>query len=341
MLFQSANLLDHLTVAENVAVAQRLGRRPAPPDRARLLRDLGLADRANARPSQLSGGESARAGLAVAMANGPAVLLADEPSGEVDGGCDRHAQRGSGSCRRSNRPAARRPSRVMTAAPLVHTDGLARTYGHGNAAVVAVHGATCEIFAKQMVALTGVSGSGKSTLLHLLAGLDTPTAGTITWPAIGGRDELRPGPVAVVFQGPSLLPPLDVVENVALPLLLAGAAEATARREAREALELLGLSALTAKLPEELSGGQAQRVAIARALAGRPRLILADEPTGQLDHATAAGVIDALLFAAARLGAGLVISTHDPQVADRLPDHWMMEDGRLVTRTENAAPCSA
>jgi ABC-type lipoprotein export system ATPase subunit len=189
---------------------------------------------------------------------------------------------------------------------------------------------TCEIRAGQRLAITGPSGSGKSTLLHLIAGLDEPTVGQITWPALGGRDALRPGPVGVVFQGPSLLAPLDVLENVALGLILAGVGEAEARAEAEEALDRLDLSALQAKLPEELSGGQAQRVAVARVLAGRPRLILADEPTGQLDLTNATTVIDALVQGADRSGAALVVSTHDSRIADRLADRWRMTDGELV-----------
>lgn len=213
---------------------------------------------------------------------------------------------------------------------LVRCAGVARTFGAGLGAVVAVHDITCEIRSGQRLAITGPSGSGKSTLLHLLAGLDVPTAGTVTWPAVGSRVDLRPGPVGVVFQGPSLLPPLDVAENVALPLLLAGAGEADAKAAAAAALARLDLTALAAKLPEELSGGQAQRVAVARVLAGRPRLILADEPTGQLDHAAAAVIVDALLETAAQLGAALVLTTHDPAVAARLATRWAMSDGGFV-----------
>ena len=175
-------------------------------------------------------------------------------------------------------------------------------------------------------------------MLHLLAGLDTPTTGTISWPAIGARADLRPGPVAVVFQAPSLLPPLDVVENVALPLLLAGADRRSARAAAMTALERLALEPLAGKLPEELSGGQAQRVAIARVLAGRPRLILADEPTGQLDQHNGGLVIDALLAAATDLEAALVVNTHDTVVAARFPHRWTMRDGRLTIDLLEGAP---
>jgi putative ABC transport system ATP-binding protein len=234
----------------------------------------------------------------------------------------------------------------MTDVPLVRCVDVARTYGTGPSAVVAVHGATCEVSPGDGIALVGPSGSGKSTLLHLMAGLDTPTAGQISWPALGDRSHIRPGPVGIVFQGPSLLPPLDVVENVALPLLLEGADPSRATARAHHALQQLGLDDLAAKLPEELSGGQAQRVAIARVLAATPRLILADEPTGQLDHVTAAGVVDVLVAAAATAHAALVISTHDPKIAERLTRRWDMSDGRLRADRETAAhpdgtPCSA
>jgi ABC-type lipoprotein export system ATPase subunit len=212
---------------------------------------------------------------------------------------------------------------------LVRCDQVARTYGSGRAAVVAVSGVTCEIHDADRIAIMGPSGSGKSTLLHLMAGLDEPTRGSVTWPAIGDRDHLRPGPIGVVFQSPSLLPPLDVLENVTLPLLLAGVHADEARRKGREALERLDLEALAEKLPEEISGGQAQRVAVARVLAGKPRLILADEPTGQLDHVVGALLIDALLEAATASGAALVISTHDPRIGERLFSSWRMRDGQL------------
>ncbi len=231
-------------------------------------------------------------------------------------------------------------------AALVRCTELARTYGAGRGAVVALHGATCEIWPGEHIALMGPSGSGKSTLLHLIAGLDEPTAGAITWPALGDRASLRPGPVALVLQGPSLLAPLDAVENVALPLVLGGTKESDARERAFAALDRLDLSELHAKLPEELSGGQMQRIAIARALAQRPRLFLADEPTGQLDHATASHVIDVLLDAVAESGAALVVSTHDPAVSNRLSKSWPVLDGRLnagpsTSTNATGASCSA
>jgi ABC-type lipoprotein export system ATPase subunit len=212
---------------------------------------------------------------------------------------------------------------------LVRCSGLSRTYGQGTAAVVAVHSVDCAVGPTSRVALIGRSGSGKSTLLHMLAGLDRPTAGELSWPGLGGSPAGRAGVVGVVFQGPSLLAPLDVAENVALPLLLAGVSPTESQSIASDALRRAGVADLAGKLPEELSGGQAQRVAVARVLASAPRLILADEPTGQLDAAHRDEVVGLLIEAADALGAGLVIATHDTRVADRLPERWVMDDGRI------------
>lgn len=220
---------------------------------------------------------------------------------------------------------------------VVRAQGVARTFGHGPAAVVAVHGVSCALRAGEQVALVGASGSGKTTLLHLLAGLDRPTVGVVDWPSLGHIEHLRPGPIAVVFQGQSLLPPLDAVENVELPLLLQGVDRHTARSAAVAALQRLGLENVASKLPEELSGGQSQRVAIARVLAGKPRLILADEPTGQLDHPSATRVIDALIESASAIGAALIVNTHDSAISDRFPFRWSMAGGRLLQ--EVATPC--
>jgi ABC-type lipoprotein export system ATPase subunit len=220
----------------------------------------------------------------------------------------------------------------MTGRPaLVRCEGVARTFGEGRTAAVALQATDCEVFVGQRIALVGPSGSGKSTLLHLMGGLDDPTVGVVSWPAIGTRDELRPGRVAVIFQGPSLLPPLTVLENTALPLLIGGMTDKEAREVGHAALRALDLDALADKLPEEISGGQAQRVAVARALAGEPSLILADEPTGQLDRANGAAVVDVLLAASEHAGSALLVSTHDLSVAERLPERWEMHSGTIQT----------
>jgi putative ABC transport system ATP-binding protein/lipoprotein-releasing system ATP-binding protein len=228
----------------------------------------------------------------------------------------------------------------MSDAALVRCDGAARTHGSGSAATVALQATDCEVRAGARIALVGPSGSGKSTLVHLMAGLDEPSAGSVSWPALGERAALRPGPVAVVFQGPSLLPPLTIAENVALPLVLGGLTDHDAHDQALQALRLLNLGELADKLPEEVSGGQAQRVAVARALAGNPRLILADEPTGQLDRSSATAVVDVLLQAAEHSGAALVVCTHDPAVSARLPERWTMSNGRLDHSPAKDPACS-
>jgi putative ABC transport system ATP-binding protein len=213
---------------------------------------------------------------------------------------------------------------------LVRCEGVTLIYGSGARAVPAVRAVTATVLPGVRIALIGRSGSGKSTLLHLMAGLEPPTSGSVGWPGLGGPPARRPGVLGMVFQGPSLVPALDVMENVALPLLLAGATTADATARAHGALERLEIGELAAKLPEEISGGQAQRVAVARVLASRPRLILADEPTGQLDSATGARMMSVLVETAAELGAALVVATHDRTVADRLSQRWVMADGRLT-----------
>jgi ABC-type lipoprotein export system ATPase subunit len=166
-----------------------------------------------------------------------------------------------------------------------------------------------------------------------MAGLEAPTAGGVAWPAFGGRPTERAALIGVVFQGASLIPSLDVAENVALPMIFGGTSPTEAETRALAALARLQLESLAHKLPEELSAGQSQRVAIARVLASRPRLILADEPTGQLDHVTAAEMIDVLLQTSSDLDAALVISTHDPLISARLDTQWTMHDGRLELRS--------
>ncbi|MFE1923349.1 ABC transporter ATP-binding protein [Streptomyces asoensis] len=212
---------------------------------------------------------------------------------------------------------------------LVSCTDAALTFGRGVQAVVAVHGADLTIRAGDRLAVVGPSGSGKSSLLHLIAGLEQPTSGTVTRAA-----SLGPNDIGLVFQGDSLIPALNVAENTALPLVLTDCAEDEARRAALAALARVDAADLAERLPEEISGGQAQRVAAARVLAQAPRLILADEPTGRLDHATGARVLDALLTAADHTGAALVVTTHDPAVAARLAVRRSMHDGRLLAPEE-------
>jgi putative ABC transport system ATP-binding protein/lipoprotein-releasing system ATP-binding protein len=212
---------------------------------------------------------------------------------------------------------------------LARADRVGRTYSQGRTPVMALSSATCAILPGDRIALVGPSGSGKSTLLHLLSGLDTPTSGSITWPMLGAREILRPMKVGLVFQVPSLLAPLTVVENVEIPLLLGQGSREKARAEALDTLDRIGLRSIAEKLPEELSGGQAQRVAVARALASHPKLLLADEPTGQLDHPTARQLLDVLLASLEGTETALVVATHDRIVAERMNTIWHMHHGLL------------
>jgi putative ABC transport system ATP-binding protein/lipoprotein-releasing system ATP-binding protein len=209
--------------------------------------------------------------------------------------------------------------------PLVVGTGVGRTFGD----LVALDGATFTIPAGARIALVGPSGCGKSTLLHLIAGLDTPTSGALAWPALGPRESLRPLHLGFVFQAPSLVAPLTVVENVELPLLLEQHAPTEARAAALAMLGRIGLPELADKLPEEISGGQAQRVAVARALVHQPALLCADEPTGQLDRATAKHLMGVILAAIEGTSTALVVATHDPEIAARLTTQWSMQHGIL------------
>ena len=212
---------------------------------------------------------------------------------------------------------------------LVNCLNIGRKYARGTMLVPALADITVSVQAGDRIAVVGPSGCGKSTLLQLLGGLDTPTEGDISWPALGPRESLRPRQIGYVFQTQSLLAPLTVMENVELPLVLAGESSATARMRAMDILAKLDLAFIADKLPDALSGGQAQRVAVARALAGHPKLILADEPTGQLDHATARHLFDVLFTFLADSDTALVVATHDLAIAERLSVQWHLLHGHL------------
>jgi putative ABC transport system ATP-binding protein len=203
--------------------------------------------------------------------------------------------------------------------------------------VHALRGATLSVAAGEMVALVGPSGSGKSTMLNLIGTLDRPTSGTVR---IAGYDvaalsdrelsALRAGHVGFVFQAFHLAGGTDALDNVADGLLYAGIGRAERRRRAAVALERVGLAHRLTHRPHELSGGERQRVAIARAVVGEPSLLLADEPTGNLDSASGAGVLDVLrgLHSA---GTTVVVITHDHEIAGGLPRQVAMRDGRVVS----------
>lgn len=217
---------------------------------------------------------------------------------------------------------------------LVHMNRVGRTFVQGKTTVRVLETVTTQVQAGDRVAVVAPSGSGKSTLLHLLGGVDAPTAGSVTWPALGNRENLSPQKIGFVFQTLSLFETLTAMENIELPLLLAGVAPTRAKSEACRTLTAIGLEQVADKLPEELSGGQAQRVAMARALVSRPRLLLMDEPTGQLDQGTAQHLFDILLDSLTTSDMALVVATHDVEVARRMHTVWRLRDGRLEETTK-------
>ena len=219
---------------------------------------------------------------------------------------------------------------------MVAADGLVKTYGEGRAARRVLDGASLHVAAGEVVAILGRSGSGKSTLLHLLGGVDTPTAGAVTFEgrdlvamSEADRGRLRLTRIGFVFQRFFLLPMLTAAENVELPQAEAGVAAAPRRERTRELLAYVGLSDRADHLPSQLSGGEMQRAAIARALANRPALVLADEPTGELDESTSDHIAD--LFQRVNAdGTALLVVTHNPALASRASRRLAMSSGRIV-----------
>ncbi len=212
---------------------------------------------------------------------------------------------------------------------------ISKHYTDGDRTIRALNGVTVTVEAGELVAILGRSGSGKSTLMNILGCLDIPTAGCyrLAGQAIQNMNEsqlsvIRNRTIGFVFQGFHLLPDLTAVENVELPLVYRGIAEKERRHLARQLLHSVGLSNRLSHRPHQLSGGQQQRVAIARALVGNPPLLLADEPTGNLD--TAAGrEIMALLHRLHENGTTVIIITHDPVIGSACPRRLIMTDGRL------------
>lgn len=218
---------------------------------------------------------------------------------------------------------------------------LSKRYSRGEATVVALHDVNLEIRRGEFCAFVGPSGCGKSTLLNLIAGLDVPTEGDILLDGRSTRNltsqewtMIRRETIGIVFQAFHLVHGLTAEENIALPLMLRGDGGRDVARRVDEVLDMVGMSHRRHHRPGELSGGEQQRVAIARALAHRPRLLLADEPTGNLDSHQGADIM-ALIRTLAKAGEQTVLlvthSAHAAQIADYT---WTMQDGRLVTRTE-------
>jgi len=228
-------------------------------------------------------------------------------------------------------------SNTATPTSMVIVDGVTRRYGSGSAAVTALDDVSVSVPAGAVVALAGRSGSGKTTLLNCIGGLDRPTRGLITVDGVEvtrlserRRTALRRERVAFVFQTFGLVPMLTAAENIGLPLRLRGMRPSQREARVAELLEMVGLAGHAGQRPAELSGGQQQRVAIARALAGQPRLLIADEPTGQLDADTGAHILALLRDVVTQRGMTALISTHDHSLMDAADVTIRLADGHLV-----------
>ncbi len=225
---------------------------------------------------------------------------------------------------------------------VVETKNLTRIYGSGAAQVTALDHVSLQVNTGEFVAVMGPSGCGKSTLLHLIGGLDRPSEGMVR---IDGQDlsalndddltDLRRERIGFIFQFFNLIPTLDALDNTALPLVLGGMKPAAAQLRATEWLEKLEVADRQSHRPEELSGGQRQRVAIARALVTEPSLILADEPTGNLDSSAADDFAVLLRDTVDRWGRSILLVTHDPRISSYADRILQMKDGRITEETHN------
>ncbi len=227
----------------------------------------------------------------------------------------------------------------MDARVAIQTDELTKLYGSGTSPVYALRGVSLRVERGERVALLGKSGSGKSTLLNLLGGLDRATSGGLR---VGGLDverlsrrelsRFRSATVGMIFQSFNLIPSRTSLENVELPMVFAGRARRERRASAREALESVGLGERLHHRPSQMSGGESQRVAVARALVNRPEIVLADEPTGNLDSDTARAVMGLILDHVERHAATLILVTHDEELAETYTDRVIrLKDGRLIS----------
>ncbi len=221
---------------------------------------------------------------------------------------------------------------------IIRVHNLVKRYQHGANVIEALRGVSLEVQSGEFVAVTGPSGSGKSTLIHIIGCLDRPTYGTYEFcgMAVEHLDDdklaaVRNQKIGFVFQSFNLLPRLPAWKNVALPLLYAGVARRERKQLALEALHLVGLSDRVGHRPNELSGGQQQRVAIARALVNHPALILADEPTGNLDSHVGMEVMKVFQELNQLRGVTIMLVTHDPHIAAYCQRRLVLEDGKIIT----------
>ncbi|GAA4157414.1 ABC transporter ATP-binding protein [Gryllotalpicola daejeonensis] len=227
---------------------------------------------------------------------------------------------------------------------IISASGLSRVFGSGDTRVEAVADVSLELHPGELVLLRGPSGSGKTTLLNLLGGLDRPTTGTVSLGGVelttASEDELagiRRRDIGFVFQSFALLPVLSAAENIEVPLRIVHTPVAERAARVTELLAAVGLADHPNQRPYELSGGQQQRVGIARALANRPRVLIADEPTGQLDSGTAAQMMALIAQLAHQQGVAAIVSTHDPRMAEYADRVLQLHDGKLAHAKHAAA----
>jgi lipoprotein-releasing system ATP-binding protein len=224
---------------------------------------------------------------------------------------------------------------------ILRLENITRRFKEGDGQLEVFSGLSMSLKPGEVVALVGPSGAGKSSLLHIAGLLEAPTSGEIIIEGVatsklddGEKTRIRRDKVGFVYQAHHLLPEFDALENVVLPQMIAGVPKAAAAKEAERLLTVMGLGKRLTHRPAQLSGGEQQRVAIARALANRPRILLADEPTGNLDPRTSGGVFDALIAITRAEGLAALIATHNFELASRMDRALLLHQGKLIEGTQ-------